>query len=164
MKRLIVGLAVLLGPNALAAQDLAIDQPTVRACFSETPTGAIYPDCIGRAAGQCQETPGGSTTIGISDCILLETAEWDAILNEEYAATQALNAQLDDAQPPPFIDRTDALRDAQRAWIAFRDTDCTAQYAMWQDGTIRTIVGANCQLTMTAQRAIALRDMRGGER
>jgi uncharacterized protein YecT (DUF1311 family) len=32
---------------------------------------------------------------------------------------------------------------------------------MWQDGSIRTIVAANCHLSMTAQRAIELRDMRG---
>jgi uncharacterized protein YecT (DUF1311 family) len=71
------------------------------------------------------------------------------------------NETADEQGLSQVMDRSDALRDAQRAWIAFRDADCAARYAMWQDGTIRTIVGANCHLTMTAQRTIELRDMRG---
>lgn len=161
MKR-VIGLALALGLAQVAqAQDLRIDPLMVRACFANTPTGQLYPACLGQASNDCQRLPGGSTTIGISQCIQAETVEWDAILNEEYQATQAMNAQADDTGASPVMDRTDALRDAQRAWIAFRDADCAARYAMWQDGSIRTIVAANCHLSMTAQRAIELRDMRG---
>ena len=147
--------------QGVAAQELKSDPTIVRACFASTEIGAIYPSCLGEASGQCQEQPGGYTTVGMSDCISSETAEWDAILNEEYKATQAVLAERDAEGRSDILDRTDSLRDAQRAWIAFRDADCTARYAIWQDGTIRTIVGANCHLTMTAARAIALRDMRG---
>ena len=148
-------------PQIVAAQELRIDPQIVRSCFATTEIGAMYPPCLGQASGQCQTQPGGSTTIGITDCILAETREWDSILNEQYQATQAHAAEMDAAVPSSMMDRSDALRDAQRAWIAFRDADCGARYAMWQDGTIRTIVGANCRMTMTAQRAIELRDMRG---
>jgi uncharacterized protein YecT (DUF1311 family) len=147
--------------QAAAAQDLSVDTQIVRQCFENTEIGALYPTCLGQASGQCQDQPGGSTTIGITDCILAETAEWDAILNEEYKATQQVNEAADTDGLSQVMDRADALRDAQRAWIAFRDADCGARYAMWQDGTVRTIVAANCHLTMTAQRAIELRDMRG---
>ena len=147
--------------QAAIAQQLQSDAGIVRACFSNTPFGALYPTCLGEASGQCQEQPGGSTTVGMAECISSETAAWDAILNEEYKATQAALEEQDSAGGAQILDRTDALREAQRAWIAFRDADCTARYAIWQDGTIRTIVGANCHLTMTASRAIELRDMRG---
>jgi uncharacterized protein YecT (DUF1311 family) len=153
---LMLGLA-----QAAQAQQLQIDPIMVRACFANTQTGAVYPSCLGQASNQCQQQPGGSTTVGMVECITSETAEWDAILNEEYQATQALLAQQDADGLSRIMDLTDALRAAQRAWITFRDADCTAQYALWQDGTIRSIVGANCHLTMTASRAIALRDMRG---
>ena len=143
------------------AQELSVDTQIVRQCFENTEIGALYPSCLGQASGECQDQPGGSTTIGITDCILAETREWDAILNEQYSATQQANEAADAGGQSPVMDRSDALREAQRAWIAFRDADCGARYAMWQDGTIRTIVGANCHLTMTAQRAIELRDMRG---
>ena len=156
-----IAFCLMLAPQIAPAQDFAIDKSIVRDCFDTTQIGAMYPPCLGQAAGQCQDLPDGSTTIGIAQCIQAETAEWDAILNEEYKATQAVNAEADAAGYSTVMDRTDALRDAQRAWIAFRDADCAARYAMWQDGTIRTIVGANCHLTMTAGRAIELRDMRG---
>lgn len=147
--------------HSATAQQLHSDASIVRACFANTPVGAVFPTCLGEASGQCQEQPGGSTTVGMADCISSETAAWDAILNEEYKATQAALAEQDSAGGAHILDRTDALLAAQRAWIAFRDADCTARYAIWQDGTIRTIVGANCHLTMTASRAIELRDMRG---
>lgn len=148
-------------PQVAAAQELRIDPDIVRECFGATEIGALYPACLGQASTACQDLPGGQTTIGISECIQAETAEWDAILNEEYVATQELNAMADAEGLSRMMDRTEALRAAQRAWIAFRDADCAARYAMWQDGSIRTVVGANCHLTMTAQRAIELRDMRG---
>ncbi|MCR9107587.1 lysozyme inhibitor LprI family protein [Marivita sp. XM-24bin2] len=161
MTRYLMIVALICAPQFGTAQNLEIDQQIVRDCFENTEIGALYPFCLGEASGQCQELPGGSTTIGIAECIQAETAMWDVILNEEYKWTQMANETADEKGLSQVMDRSDALRDAQRAWIAFRDADCTARYAMWQDGTIRTIVGANCHLTMTAQRAIELRDMRG---
>src|SRR6056297_4160215 len=107
-------------PQIVAAQELRIDPQIVRSCFATTEIGAMYPPCLGQASGQCQTQPGGSTTIGITDCILAETREWDAILNAQYQATQAHAAEMDAAVPSSMMDRSDALRDAQRAWIAFR--------------------------------------------
>lgn len=161
MKQLLLCAVLFCAPQVVLAQALQIDRQIVRECFANTEIGALYPDCLGQASYACQDQPGGSTTVGMSECIEAETAEWDAILNEEYKATQQANEAADTEGRSQMIDRSDALRDAQRAWITFRDTDCAARYAMWQDGTIRTIVGANCHLTMTAQRAIDLRDMRG---
>ena len=161
MKRALILMCLCLTPQLAPAQELSIDPSIVRDCFENTKIGEVYPACLGQASNACQEQPGGSTTLGISECIQAETAEWDAILNEEYKATQELNAMADGEGLSPLTSRADALRDAQRAWIAFRDADCGARYAMWQDGSIRVIVAANCHLTMTAQRAIDLRDMRG---
>ncbi|SHH26687.1 lysozyme inhibitor LprI family protein [Marivita hallyeonensis] len=161
MKKIMTSIWLICMPLPAVAQDMRIDPQIVRNCFENTGIGALYPPCLGQASGLCQERPGGATTIGISACIQAETAEWDAILNEQYVVTQELNAMADAEGLSPVMDRTDSLRDAQRAWIAFRDADCAARYAIWKGGTIRTIVAANCHLTMTAQRAIDLRDMRG---
>ncbi|MCL3882776.1 lysozyme inhibitor LprI family protein [Marivita sp. GX14005] len=162
MRIKMVVIAALAFPGMAAAQNLGADPQIVRGCFASTPPGSVYPPCLGQASGQCQQLPGGSTTIGMMECIQAETAHWDAILNEQYGRTQDFNAMQDAQGASPVMDRTDALRDAQRAWIAFRDADCAARYALWQDGTMRSIVAANCHLTMTAQRALELRDMTGG--
>ena len=146
---------------ALAAparsQEAAIDAARVQACFDGAAVGETQPDCIGAASNACQEAPGGQTTPGVAACILAETAAWDAILNDEYRTTRAVLA----GGSEQAIDVGAALLAAQRAWIAHRDAECDLAYARWQDGTIRSIVAANCHLVFTATRAIELRDMRG---
>lgn len=98
---------------------------------------------------------------GIAACITAETAVWDDILNAEYGKTQSYMTQLDATEPPVLGARPDALRKAQRAWIAYRDAECELTYLRWQGGSIRSIAAANCGLIMTARRAFELRDMRG---
>jgi uncharacterized protein YecT (DUF1311 family) len=154
-------LITLLSAGPIFAQDAQVDESLVRHCHASTPTGATYPECLGQASNACQAQPGGSSTLGIVACIQAETTVWDQLLNTEYKATQAANAQADARSQQANINRVKALRDAQRAWISFRDADCNARYALWQDGTIRSVVAANCHMVMTASRAIDLRDMRG---
>lgn len=103
-------------------------------------------DCIGVASDICQEQPDGASTIGIVDCLARETAWWDGLLNRNY---QEL-LQTYDTEP------ADGLRKAQRAWVAFRDADCTFQYSIWGEGSMRSIAGASCTLDHTAHRAIGL--------
>ncbi|RKF14988.1 DUF1311 domain-containing protein [Roseovarius spongiae] len=149
----LAGLAMMAG--AAVAQDAPpIDTVAVRACMAQTPLGVVQPDCIGRASNACQARPGGDTTIGITECIMAETQVWDAMLNEEYKAVRRM------FRSEGGEGLTVALRDAQRAWIAFRDAECGLAYSRWAGGSIRTIVAANCQLGMTAQRTLELRDMR----
>ena len=153
-RSLLILLALLALAPPAAAQDLAVDEAAVRACFDAAAVGETRPRCLGRASDRCQDAPGGATTPGIAACIAAETAVWDAILNEEYRATRAALASGDPALP-------DALRDAQRLWIAYRDAECALAHARWADGTVRGIVAANCLLVFTAERAAELRDMRG---
>jgi len=138
-------------PAAAPAQE--VDPAIVTDCLAHALPGEVAPRCLGAAANACQAA-GHETTLGISACIQAETAAWDAHLNDQY---RALRAELAAQEP----DLTTALRDAQRAWIAFRDAQCALDYARWQGGSIRTIVAANCMMTMTAQRTIELRDMKG---
>ena len=140
-------------PHTGFAQSLHVAPTQVRECFAQAPTDAGYPDCLGQASNKCQDQPGGSTTIGIAQCVGAEKDVWDAILNEEYGRTRQLflnNGGEDLAR---------SLRDAQRAWIAFRDAECALRYQRLIDGSIRTIAHASCLLQMTASRAVVLREM-----
>lgn len=132
------------------------------ACHAATPAGEA---CRGLLARPCMETePGGFTTIGMVECIFAETRVWDGWLNDEYRAGMDWAEAADAAERetfPEFANRATALRDAQRAWIAFRDAECGLEYAVWGAGSMRQIAGASCHLEMTAARTadlVALRD------
>lgn len=108
---------------------------------------ASHTDCIGAASNPCMENQeGGSTTIGMTECMGRETAWWDSQLNVHYASLK------ESLGPDLFA----SLRDAQRAWIAYRDASCGFEYDLWSEGTIRSIVFASCMLDQTARRATAL--------
>ena len=105
---------------------------------------------------------GGHTTLGMVSCTVAEARAWDAILNVEYQQTlddlEAMDTR-EAVQFPDYAARADSLRDAQRAWIAFRDAECGLVYAMWGAGSMRNIASANCKLEMTAERALELRNL-----
>lgn len=126
-----------------------VDAGVTAACFASAPRGATDPQCLGVAAQACMQQPGGFSTLGMSACTEAETALWDGYLNAEYKARMAQVTQ----------DQKTALRDAQRAWIAFRDADCRLQYQMFIEGTLRSNVYTGCMLSHTATRALALRDL-----
>ncbi|MBU2958737.1 lysozyme inhibitor LprI family protein [Paracoccus sp. 1_MG-2023] len=131
------------------AQTPADMAPEVRACHDAAGFGDVAPDCIGNAADACQAAHSQpDTTLAISECLMAETEAWDTLLNREYRA-------LRDARP----DQADLLLDAQRAWIALRDADCTMAYDRYGGGSMRTVAAADCQLRHTAIRTLQLRNM-----
>ncbi|MDD8023520.1 MAG: DUF1311 domain-containing protein [Paracoccaceae bacterium] len=153
MRALSVALALvapLAAPGAAQAQ-AQFDSATVRDCFDAAGPGEIAPICLGAASDACQTQPGGSSTAGITACIGAETQAWDDLLNVQYKARRSEML----AQGGGLNDK---LLDAQRAWIAYRDAECSLETARWGEGTMRAIVGANCLMGMTAARAIELRD------
>jgi uncharacterized protein YecT (DUF1311 family) len=146
------------------AQEAALqDVAAVRGCLQAEGLNAVA-GCAGRLLEACQSsTADGQTTLGIVNCAGRETAAWDVLLNEEYQATRAWAEDADAveaASAPQFGRSAEALLEAQRAWIAFRDAECGLAYALWGSGSMRTIAGANCLLSMTAERTVMLRAMR----
>ncbi|QPH55536.1 lysozyme inhibitor LprI family protein [Pontivivens ytuae] len=120
--------------------------------------------CMGRIATACMDADPGQnqTTVGMMDCYLLESRIWDTRLNAEYAAVIDVFAEMDtyDAEFNVPLTRVDTLRDAQRAWIAFRDAECSNRYALWGSGSMRLIEGAICRSELTALRTLDLIDKR----
>lgn len=161
--RLLALIALL--PTATAAQQLTASQDIVQECFNNTPLGETRPACIRNASNECQGQKNGSTTLGIAECNQSETAHWDEILNAQYQFLRNAytNAPTDttDAGPDELLHD---LRESQRAWIAYRDADCSFAYTRWQGGSIRTIIHTNCLMEFTAIRAFELRDMGEGYR
>jgi len=97
---------------------------------------------------RCLKGPTGRTQVGMQQCAADETARQDARLNRNY---KAILDQLDST------DDKDAVRNAQRAWIAFRDADC-ASYVSMTWGTMSRLEGAQCLTDRTQERADQLED------
>lgn len=151
---------VLLGIFALTASSgsapsaekaLPEDENAIQSCLegirdfnaSSSDEFASGDECIGTVAEPCLEDPQGQTTAGMIGCYGREIAVWDGLLNTNYTALQE---SLDE---PAF----EALRDTQRAWIAYRDSKCEWPYVFFQGGTIAGPVGSACMNEATARRA-----------
>jgi uncharacterized protein YecT (DUF1311 family) len=101
---------------------------------------AAYQKCIDVA----------QTTASISSCNNDEIARQDKRLNQAYkkaiAGLQAPNQAR--------------LRDAQRLWVKYRDSNC-GMYFKLTGGTIDVINGGSCRLSMTKDRADELDELLG---
>ncbi len=115
--------------------------------------------CISTAANACMAAEGGSTTVGMVNCLAAETEQWDKLLNEQYKsalkAVEAADADLaaaGSAAPPA----APTLKAAQRAWITYRDESCKFESIRYQGGTLGGPASASCMLELTAHQALRL--------
>ena len=106
-------------------------------------------DGYSAAYSQCMDAAGGVTS-SMNECNGAEIKRQDARLNQGYKAAMA---GLEPAQQGK-------LRDAQRAWIKYRDTNCAMYYTL-TGGTIDLLNGAACTLSMTKARADELATLLG---
>jgi len=159
MPGIVFGL-LLMQPAGAVAQELVFDIAPVVACI-EAGGGEA---CAGKAAERCIEaTPGGYTTVGMTGCTDREREVWDGWLNTVY---QQLYARLaaQDAQAPSYApDQAPALREMQRAWIAFRDAKCGYEASQWGGGTGAGPAAVNCHLHATARQMLYLQTSKLGE-
>lgn len=132
-------------------------------CYAQSETSVGKKACNGLLSGVCMdEEPGGQSTQGMVRCTRAETFFWDEKLNEAYALALAdvKAADADDKEyTPEFAVRQDRLRDAQRAWIAFRDAQCGFDYSIWGSGSMSRVWGASCLSQMTFERVLDLLDI-----
>ncbi|KIC43390.1 hypothetical protein RA27_01290 [Ruegeria sp. ANG-R] len=96
------------------------------------------------------EESGAFDSITVAQCRDAETEGWDAVLNTAY---QSLRADL--SAPDMLPVAAEALTDAQRAWIKFRDAECLSRGNL-TTGTAHFEDGADCFLRVTATRALDL--------
>lgn len=78
-------------------------------------------------------------------CAVLELEAADAELNAAYADAVDAARGFDGQQEA-------LLRDAQRAWIAFRDAACSAEASLVDGGTMQPMVGTGCLTRLTLER------------
>ncbi len=170
MMRILI-LAAFLAAPAIAtpalAQEPGYDGKILTACLDRTAgDSGNTAVCIGEASTACMATPGGDTTVGMVDCLMAETRDWDTLLNDHYtkalAAAETADKELAEigsaAEPAAPV-----LKQAQRDWIAFRDSSCRYQDLRYQGGTAGGPAAASCQMQLTAEQALRLRSFGGNQ-
>lgn len=105
-----------------------------------------------QAAGQKQNKSGPcanpQTQAEMTQCAANDYKAADAVLNQVY---RQLVAKLDEEEKAQ-------LKDAQNAWIKYRDTNCDFVADQFKGGTMRPMIYAGCLADVTKKRTTELRD------
>jgi uncharacterized protein YecT (DUF1311 family) len=97
-------------------------------------------------------------TIEINNCLDRVLKAKDRELNEAYQSLLKHLSRSDATDKIDYPGVRKELADAQRAWIVFRDSDCSALYKYWETGSIRGIKYVLCRIEHTQQRTVQLRN------
>ena len=155
MKHVLTAVLLALG-TAAPAQELVFSPNATEACLSRGGGS----ECIGQSADACvNATEGGYSTVGMGACLDQEWQYWDARLNaacstvmEEAGKADAELEEFGSAAPR----QAPALRDMQRAWIAFRDAKCAYEASTWGGGTGAGPAAIQCMMVTTGVQALYL--------
>ncbi|MBB3999732.1 lysozyme inhibitor LprI family protein [Aureimonas pseudogalii] len=138
------------------------DVETIQGCLTQaaaTSPATAPGGCIGTVATLCLTTSADKPAeLVIADCNGREAAAWDRILNETYAKAVIVAKRRDETFAASLIAPAafQTLRDAQRAWILFRDAECGRIFALFEATEGRLVFSSECSLRLTAERAIVL--------
>lgn len=157
--KLLLSVLLLSSATGAGAQEIAFSFDPTAACLTAAEDGPAKEACIGKAADACMEAPAGQSTVGMGFCLGAEADSWDARLNAAYkalmkneeAAAKDL-ADLGSAAASPAV----ALRDMERAWIAYRTAACAYEASQWGGGTGAGPAATGCFLDLTGRQALAL--------
>ncbi|GAA0784942.1 DUF1311 domain-containing protein [Roseibium denhamense] len=100
-----------------------------------------------------------------SDMTYCSKLDWEAAdkeLNTAYAAAMASMKQTDSYLSDDLKGAADALRNAQRAWIPYRDKACDAYGFLARGGSMEPMLVFDCRTTLTQQRTKELQDLAKG--
>ncbi|MDF1620109.1 lysozyme inhibitor LprI family protein [Pseudothioclava nitratireducens] len=160
MRRVALLAAMLAGSAAWGQGDLpvAYDASVLEACLAAK-SGDTRRDCIGIAANHCmQASDAGGSNAGMGFCLGAERDDWDARLNAAYQNLLEIEEALDKAmaEVSSAPQSAPALREMQRAWIAFRDAACDYEVTQWGGGSGGSPAWSACTMRLTGEQAIEL--------
>jgi len=171
IRSVITCLTIALGLASAQAQEVEL-QPaweleayvaTEQCLNGEGPQAAKAPECRDIIFAACPGNAG--TTVDMMMCSDSELRFWDGRLNAAYKDLRALYKAEDDLAPDSPYQLAVLLRDAQRAWIGFRDAECKGlERNRYRGGSMGRLTSMGCLVDMTADRAQALENSLGEAR
>jgi uncharacterized protein YecT (DUF1311 family) len=103
-----------------------------------------------------------SSTVEMNFCADKDFAAADKALNAAYEAALASTKTRDLEKPYDAKNFGDAMRAAQRAWVAYRDADCKGLVAQeWGGGSGTSAAVLGCMTEKTMERTKELKDRYG---
>ncbi len=114
---------------------------------------------IGLTLPASAQTPDCANAVTQQDMNICAEEDWqeaDAALNGTYATVMAAMKAMDADLPPALQGGEDALRTAQRAWITYRDANCTAAGFPMRGGSAEPLLVYGCLRQMTLNRTAEL--------
>ncbi len=115
--------------------------------------------CLSAAPALAQDCANAVTQMELNQCAADEWEVADAWLNDAYQEAMALLKEWDARLPANERGGADALREAQRAWITFRDNACAAEGYAMKGGSAEPLVVYGCMRTLTLERTAHLTSM-----
>lgn len=129
MRHISIYIGAMLFAGPLLAEESLLNQyrDTADQCFENVSYLGEESTCRGLVFAACNQ---GSS---IDECMLAEAVFWEEKVDKEYQRAFDELQRQDDIypviEPEPQL-RTDALRAAQQAWVAFRDFQCQLDLIM----------------------------------
>lgn len=123
---------------------------TLAALLCATPAAAQNWDC---------SDPGNLPQQGMNYCAHQDWKAADAQLNTVYKQARAAMKRIDADLPDTLKGGAIALRDAQRAWITYRDKACAAEGFLFRGGTMEPFIVSSCMADLTRRRTEALQEL-----
>lgn len=117
--------------------------------------------CLTALPLQAQEVDCANATaqVEMTACAEQDWKAADAKLNAAYKEAMAAMKQTDQQLDPADQGAALALRDAQRAWVGFRDATCAAEGWAYHGGSAEPMVIYACRARVTQSRAEELVNM-----
>jgi uncharacterized protein YecT (DUF1311 family) len=117
--------------------------------------------CLFTTAATAQEIDcaNAMTQVDMNQCAYEDWIAADEDLNLAYGEVMGLLNQWDADLPADEQGGTDALRDAQRAWITFRDKACEAEGYAMKGGSAEPLLVYGCMRMLTQERTAHLTGM-----
>lgn len=161
IRALCMVLAMMAGPAIAQIDTSSFDPLLVQTCLTNADQkNTSAAECIGISAATCMSGEGGSTTVGMGQCLGQELDLWDRLLNDTYEAlvVQAKEIDADMADIGSSADPQEpALQQMQRSWIAYRDASCAYERTRWGGGTGSGPASVQCMVELTAQQFLRLK-------
>ena len=111
----------------------------------------------GPVAAQELDCANPTTQVEMTGCADRAYRAADADLNAAYGEAMDRATRLDAGDQVAAVPNATLLRDAQRAWLPFRDAACSAEAGTWGNGSGASMAFLLCAERLTTDRTRDLR-------